>query len=237
MIYEFIDPFQDPRSKLAKNGISWKNDNFIAAIENNDFDSIKLFSKGGMKLNSYYFKSFINNYYSEEAKKIFVKYKVLSSNSCPIDYDLSFYTDFSKHTQKQNLIKLICNTPTVTNKLNQLLLKEKQKEQEQLKKNSNRNLSILKCIKRNSNLTSDFSKTLDEISSSNLLSGRPLNERDSILLALLTSVSSGGLNYKNFEETVELKVKEVCSDINPTVKFNPLKLKSIKSAITSLTDT
>lgn len=234
-IYQSIDYFKNPRAKLSESGISWKNENFIAAIESNDIETIKLFSKGGMKLNSYYFNSFLAKNYSNEIKNIFIKNKVLDSNSCPTDHNLNFYIAYAEHTQKQNVIKSVCNTPAVINQLNQLLAKEEQKEKEYIKEISKKDYLIANCIKRNSDIGSDLGKTLDEINSSKLLEKSIFNERESILLAIQSNMSLS-LNYKIQEQAMKQQVKEICKLLNQRKKFNSTKMTSIRNAITSLTE-
>ncbi|MBD0254489.1 MAG: hypothetical protein ICV83_02120 [Cytophagales bacterium] len=123
------NPEADNRKALTEMGISWKFSNFMETLKERDIMTAALFVRGGMKLNINDFISYFYNYYSDTLTDLFIQYKTVNANMCPLDgFDApTFYKSASKEQNKAGYVRTICGTEQNIQTLTELIVKEEQK--------------------------------------------------------------------------------------------------------------
>ncbi len=225
-LIQSLDIGEDPREKLAKQGIQWSYDNFTTAIASNDTSALELFSKGGMRLKNIHFQSYILSHFTPEVGEIFKRHNVVNSSACSTNLDdMRFYSRVSLDSFKLSYVKKICSSEKFKVNLINLREVEVKKYHQALDKNRYRLARVKECVVDLSDST--LHKYYDDASKFVITSKSTYTPREEVLGKLNIELLMGSEKLNNPEQLLNDSINQVCNRLNPELSVSEHAIKKI----------
>lgn len=223
----------DPMKELANKGFSWKNSDFLEALNNKQYEIVELYASGGMKVRSEELPVYLDSLHDDENSRILLKHKsFIVGGECPdVARSAAFYKRHAVDSQKARILMEGCGAERLKIELKRAFTEIEEHTANAVEFNAHRDDIISRCVQKLENLPLDYfnDKYFKQYSGFDpIATDDPAEENVARELYTDLMVYSGE-KYINENSYIADLAKEKCALVNAEKPIEHARLNELKS--------